>query len=735
MLSPEQANAALLELQQHVIVLQQGAAINAQNMANSANTAAGYAQTLATMQGAIAANAATLANVQAMVGDGGRERGDRGNNDARINHNAAKGLAPREWSGEKDPVSFAEFSEEFVNYACALNSGAKHLLDQAARMQGSIDITVDLMEQPLIDGLAEAMDGEIYRQLFKVTKGESRIIVQNAGQGNGMQAWLNLSNAYAPRSATDASVAMKRVMYPTRGKSEATMPQELQHWLANLLAFEVRFHRMDDTAKRCGLQMLIPEAMWASRMIGQQYDSFDALLKHVKDIVGDRTLAAMRGHTSGRQYQGAQPMDIGQMADGQSGDWPDASDVDINAFQPKGKGKGAWGLGKGSWGQQPAWDHQPQQKGGKDGKGKGKKGKDGGKSKGKGKDVQCWTCGGWGHRSNQCPSEQKGGGKGVNEVGEGPPAPDAPFVPDDQDDEEEPAWLGMVGDASPQSMKKHCRSTVSEVAPDVQRQRQHCRSTVSEVAKSVGQSQKPHCRSTVSEVARSWMPTVTTGIELTMKGWEKYGPLLTPSSSWTPRSRAPRARPRASGYQGYFSILEDADDEDYENIEDEIYVIAEAAESCYTKVSAIIDSGAVEHVLPPNCLPRLRMTESVGSKAGKRYLSATGEAIPNMGQKILYGKTREGQPRNITFQVAPVRKPLISVARMGDAGNDVHLTDKPHIRNRLTGQVTALRREGKTFILDLWIRHPTSAAAAADAAAATKSATAAAEQRGFSRRV
>jgi hypothetical protein len=36
--------------------------------------------------------------------------------------------------------------------------------------------------------------------------------------------------------------------------------------------------------------------------------------------------------------------------------------------------------------------------------------------------------------------------------------------------------------------------------------------------------------------------------------------------------------------------------------------------------------------------------------------------------------------------------------------------------------VTALRREGKTFILDLWVRHPTSAAAAAAAAAATKDA-------------
>jgi hypothetical protein len=708
MLSPEQANAALLELQQHVVALQQGSAITAQNVANTINT-------MAMMQGSIA-------TMQAAQADGGQDRGDRGDNKTRMNHTAAKGLAPREWTGDKDPVSFGEFSEEFVNYACAMNEGAKHLLDQAARMKGPIDITVDLMEDPLIEGLAETMDGELYRQLFKVTKGEPRTIVQNAGQGNGLQAWLNLSNAYAPRSATDASVAMKRVIYPVRGKSEATMPQELQHWLANLLAFEVRFHRIDDTAKRCGLQMLIPEAMWANRMIGQQYDSFDALLKHVKDIVGDRTLAAMRGSAPGRQHQGAQPMDIGQMADGYAGDWPDTGDADINVFQPKGKGKGSWSHGKGPWNQQPAWD-QPQPKGGKDGKGKGKKGKDGGKSKGKGKDIQCWTCSGWGHRSNQCPSDQKGG-KGVNEVAEGPSTSDegksVSFAPDDQEEEEEPAWLGMIGEAPPPGLKPHCRSVVSEVArPDVQSQKPHCRSTVSEVA-------RPHCRMGVSEVARPWMPTVSTGIELTAKGWEKYGPHLTPSSVWAPRARAPRARPRASGYQGYFAILEDADDEEEDDIDNEIYVVTDAATSCYTKVSAIIDSGAVEHVLPPNCLPRVRMTESPGSRAGKRYLSATGEAIPNLGQKALYGKTREGQPRNITFQIAPVRKPLISVAKMGDAGNDVNLTDKPHIRNRLTG---------KTFILDLWVRHPTSAAAAADAAAATKAATAAAEQRGFSRRV
>jgi hypothetical protein len=180
MLSAEQATAQLTEVQRLIAELQLGAAGQAQTITTMAAT---NAQTLATMQSALAANAATLANVQANMGDGGRDRGDRGNNETRINHTAAKGLAPREWIGEKDPVSFSEFSAEFMNYACAMNAGAKHLLDQAARNLEPIDIMLDLRQEPFIDGLAEILDVEFYRQLFKVTKGESRIIVQNAGHG------------------------------------------------------------------------------------------------------------------------------------------------------------------------------------------------------------------------------------------------------------------------------------------------------------------------------------------------------------------------------------------------------------------------------------------------------------------------------------------------------------------------------------------------------------------------
>jgi hypothetical protein len=137
------------------------------------------------------------------------------------------------------------------------NPGAKHILDQATRIKGVIDLTLDLMDPPFVEGLVEALDGEMYRQLYKSTKKEARRVVHNAGSGNGLQAWLNLNNTYAPRSATDAAEAMKRVMYPVRVKTEDKMPIELQKWLADLLEFEQRFHAIDDTSKRCGLQMLL----------------------------------------------------------------------------------------------------------------------------------------------------------------------------------------------------------------------------------------------------------------------------------------------------------------------------------------------------------------------------------------------------------------------------------------------------------------------------------------------
>eukprot|EP00972_Heterocapsa_arctica_P069867 10321091-Heterocapsa_arctica.AAC.1 len=70
-------------------------------------------------------------------------------------------------------MAFQEFSAEFTNFANALNPGPNHILDQATRIKEVIDIHLDLSDQPMVEGLAEALDGEVYRQLDKSTKNEA----------------------------------------------------------------------------------------------------------------------------------------------------------------------------------------------------------------------------------------------------------------------------------------------------------------------------------------------------------------------------------------------------------------------------------------------------------------------------------------------------------------------------------------------------------------------------------
>ena len=77
------------------------------------------------------------------------------------------------------------------------------------------------------------------------------------------------------------------------------------------------------------------------------------------------------------------------------------------------------------------------------------------------------------------------------------------------------------------------------------------------------------------------------------------------------------------------------------------------------------------------------------------------------GRRITPGVTSEGQKRRISWEVCPVKKPLLSVARLSDAGNEVTMGKaEAYITNKKTGAVTHLRRVRNTWVLDMWIRVP-----------------------------
>ena len=78
----------------------------------------------------------------------------------------------------------------------------------------------------------------------------------------------------------------------------------------------------------------------------------------------------------------------------------------------------------------------------------------------------------------------------------------------------------------------------------------------------------------------------------------------------------------------------------------------------WRKISLAIDSGATETVIPHTLVTEYFILETDKSRSGACYASATGEPIPNLGEQKLPLATEEGSMRAMTFQAAPVAKPL-----------------------------------------------------------------------------
>ena len=546
--------------------------------------------------------AAAIVNLTAAHG------GDSRSGEAKLNFAAAKGLDPSTWSGREDKkVSFKEWRSEVVNWACALHDEAQEVLREVSDVrQGQPIIVADIIAGS--DAMNTMLDKAIYSMLFKATTGTARNVVHNAGQSKGFAAYNALVHYGAPRSTTDKQLAMGGVLNPKRSANEGKLQLDLQKWLSEIVEFEARFGDINDDLKMYGLKNLIPEDTFNNRMLGVQYATFNDLLCHVKNIVADRTLTAVK-EASGRSPTGAQkedPMDIGQLT-GQ------ITEQILVAIDKKGgwKGKGKGSEREGGRGERGPYDPQ------KKGNGKGEKGKGKGKGAGAASGAasggkQCFKCKGWGHLKAQCPSKNDAGW-GINDVGQDEEAAGEDETKKEEQDDQ-PDWED-------------------------------------------GQ-------------------------------WDGEMFMLDYSGTPPPTHEIP--------VHNMFQCLECEDAG--------VMAVTNPAEGHWAKVTAAMDSGAVDHVFPENVLTGIPLEPSPLSKAGKGYVSATSEEIPNRGQRKLKMKTMEGQTRGMIVQVAPVRKPLLSAAKMNEAGNDVNLAGKdPHIKNIKTGEITKLRRCGRTYLLDMWV--------------------------------
>ena len=130
---------------------------------------------------------------------------------------------------------------------------------------------------------------------------------------------------------------------------------------------------------------------------------------------------------------------------------------------------------------------------------------------------------------------------------------------------------------------------------------------------------------------------------------------------------------QGNGEDEYISTLSDAKPRDTER--EVIFSFGSQGDkydgSEWIKVEAYVDSAAVATVMQQDLIPSIKTVESEGLRNGYIWWSASGHPIRNEGQKVVPLKTTCGKKRRMTFQIAKVSKPLVSVDALNETGHDV----------------------------------------------------------------
>ena len=126
----------------------------------------------------------------------------------------------------------------------------------------------------------------------------------------------------------------------------------------------------------------------------------------------------------------------------------------------------------------------------------------------------------------------------------------------------------------------------------------------------------------------------------------------------------------------------------------------------WTEFETVMDSGAADCVGDEEMFPETVVEESRGSKEGRCFTTASGEEVPNKGQKVVPVVTEEGCSKVMTYQMAKVHKPLTAVGKVCDQDNLCIFGKRGgFIRCNKTGELTKFNRKNGIYVMKLWIKN------------------------------
>ena len=111
-------------------------------------------------------------------------------------------------------------------------------------------------------------------------------------------------------------------------------------------------------------------------------------------------------------------------------------------------------------------------------------------------------------------------------------------------------------------------------------------------------------------------------------------------------------------------------------------------------VELLVDTGVTEHVCGPHDFPYAALTNAL-RPAPK---TATGELLKHHGTRTVDFRC-QGEELRVDLTVADVTRPILSVSRVMDRGNETFIQAGKQILRRLDGATVELTRRGGLFAL------------------------------------
>ena len=128
------------------------------------------------------------------------------------------------------------------------------------------------------------------------------------------------------------------------------------------------------------------------------------------------------------------------------------------------------------------------------------------------------------------------------------------------------------------------------------------------------------------------------------------------------------------------------------------------ADGNWKRLSLTVDSGACDNVVDPRGMPGYTLKETKESRNGETFVTASGDLIPQLGEKEATIYIDGGALTKLRTQRTIVSKPLLLVKRMIEAGHFVGFCEQGGFLLDLhSGHLEWFREGNGNYMLDTWL--------------------------------